>query len=48
MTKYEFTLILKGAWELTEEMADKPYDAGWGGGTGVVFFAGSMSFMHAC
>jgi hypothetical protein len=33
MTKYEFTLILKGAWELTEEIADKLFDAGCDDGT---------------
>ncbi len=33
MTKYEFTLILKGARELTEEIADKLYDAGCDDGT---------------
>jgi hypothetical protein len=33
MTKYAFTLILKGTRELTEEMADKLYDAGCDDGT---------------
>ena len=33
MTKYEFTLILKGVWELTEEMADKLFEAGCDDGT---------------
>jgi hypothetical protein len=33
MTKYEFTLILTGAPELTEEMADKLYEAGCDDGT---------------
>ena len=33
MTKYEFTLILKGARELTEEIADKLFDAGCDDGT---------------
>lgn len=33
MTKYEFTLILKGARELTEEIADRLYDAGCDDGT---------------
>ena len=33
MTKYEFTLILKGARELTEEIADQLYDAGCDDGT---------------
>jgi hypothetical protein len=33
MTKYEFTLILKGAPELTEEMADQLYEAGCDDGT---------------
>ena len=33
MTNYEFTLILKGTWELTEEIADKLYDAGCDDGT---------------
>jgi len=33
MTKYEFTLILKGARELTEQMADELYDAGCDDGT---------------
>ena len=33
MTKYEFTLILKGTPELTEEMADALYEAGCDDGT---------------
>ena len=33
MTKYEFTLILKGVRELTEEMADELYEAGCDDGT---------------
>lgn len=33
MTKYEFTLILKGDRELTEEIADKLFDAGCDDGT---------------
>ncbi len=33
MTKYEFTLILKGARELTEEIADGLYAAGCDDGT---------------
>src|SRR6185295_11642859 len=33
MTKYEFTLILKGDQELTEEIADSLYDAGCDDGT---------------
>ena len=33
MTKYEFTLILKGSWELTEEMADALFEAGCDDGT---------------
>ncbi|MBI3823950.1 MAG: hypothetical protein HY289_14875 [Planctomycetes bacterium] len=33
MTKYEFTLILKGARELTEEIADALYEAGCDDGT---------------
>ena len=33
MTKYEFTLILKGARELTEEIADTLYEAGCDDGT---------------
>lgn len=33
MTKYEFTLILKGAPELTEEMADELFAAGCDDGT---------------
>ena len=33
MTKYEFTLILKGARELTEEIADELYEAGCNDGT---------------
>ena len=33
MTKYEFTLILKGVRELTEDMADALYDAGCDDGT---------------
>ncbi len=28
MTKYEFTLILRGSLELTEEIADKLFEAG--------------------
>ena len=33
MRTYEFTLILKGVHELTEEMADNLYEAGCDGGT---------------
>jgi hypothetical protein len=33
MSKYEFTLILKGSHELTEEMADKLFEAGCDDGT---------------
>ena len=33
MTKYEFTVILKGAPELTEDMADSLYEAGCDDGT---------------
>ena len=33
MTKYEFSLVLKGTWELTEEMADELYEAGCDDGT---------------
>jgi len=33
MAKYEFTLILKGTAELTEEMADALYEAGCDDGT---------------
>ena len=33
MAKYEFTLILKGARELTEEMADELFEAGCDDGT---------------
>jgi hypothetical protein len=33
MAKYEFTLILKGSPELTEEMADALYEAGCDDGT---------------
>jgi hypothetical protein len=33
MKKYEFTLILKGVRELTEEMADDLYEAGCDDGT---------------
>jgi len=33
MTKYEFTLILKGVRELTEDMADTLYEAGCDDGT---------------
>lgn len=33
MTKYEFTLILKGQLELTEEVADKLFEAGCTDGT---------------
>ncbi len=33
MTKYEFTLILKGQFELTEEMADELFEAGCDDGT---------------
>lgn len=33
MTKYEFTLILKGQLELTEEMADELFEAGCDDGT---------------
>jgi hypothetical protein len=45
MTKYEFTLILKGAVELTEEMADALYDAGCDDGTpGTCNGVGSIAF----
>lgn len=33
MAKYEFTLILKGSPELTEEIADQLFDAGCDDGT---------------
>ncbi len=33
MNKYEFTLILKGQLELTEEMADELFEAGCDDGT---------------
>lgn len=33
MTKYEFTLILKGPLELTEDMADALFEAGCDDGT---------------
>jgi regulator of RNase E activity RraB len=33
MTKYEFTLILKGQSELTEEIADELFEAGCDDGT---------------
>ena len=33
MTKYEFTLVLKGDLELTEEIADGLYEAGCDDGT---------------
>jgi hypothetical protein len=33
MTKYEFTLILKGVGELTEQIADELYEAGCDDGT---------------
>ena len=33
MTKYEFTLILEGALELTEDIADKLFEAGCDDGT---------------
>ena len=33
MTKYEFTLILKGVRELTEDMADALYEVGCDDGT---------------
>lgn len=33
MTKYEFTLVLKGDHELTEEMAEALYEAGCDDGT---------------
>ncbi|MDA2931147.1 hypothetical protein MYX84_14580 [Acidobacteria bacterium AH-259-O06] len=33
MTKYEFTLILKGSLELTEEIADALFEAGCDDGT---------------
>jgi len=33
MKKYEFSLILKGSWELTEEIADELYEAGCDDGT---------------
>jgi len=35
MTKYEFTLILKGLLELTEEIADALFEAGCNDGTPV-------------
>jgi hypothetical protein len=33
MTKYEFTLILKGPLELTEDIADELFEAGCDDGT---------------
>lgn len=33
MTKYEFTLILKGSLELTEDIADELFEAGCDDGT---------------
>ncbi len=33
MAKYEFTLILKGQYELTEEIADELFEAGCDDGT---------------
>ena len=33
MTKYEFTLVLGGSLELTEEIADKLFEAGCNDGT---------------
>ena len=33
MTKYEFTLVLKGPLELTEEVADELFEAGCDDGT---------------
>jgi hypothetical protein len=33
MKKFEFTLIFKGHWELTEEMADALFEAGCDDGT---------------
>ncbi len=33
MTKYEFTLILKGSLELTEDIADRLFEAGCDDGT---------------
>ena len=33
MTKYEFTLVLKGPVELTEEVADRLFDSGCSDGT---------------
>ncbi len=33
MTKYEFALILKGQFELTEEIADELFEAGCDDGT---------------
>jgi hypothetical protein len=33
MTKYEFTLIIKGQFELTEEIADELFEAGCDDGT---------------
>jgi hypothetical protein len=33
MTKYDFSLVLKGNIELTEEMADRLYEAGCDDGT---------------
>jgi hypothetical protein len=45
MTKYEFTLILKGAQELTEEMADALFEAGCDDGTpGTCNGVGSIDF----
>lgn len=45
MTKYEFTLILKGTWELTEEMADALFEAGCDDGTpGTCNGIGSIDF----
>jgi hypothetical protein len=45
MTKYEFTLILKGACELTEDMADQLYEAGCDDGTpGTCNGVGSIDF----
>jgi hypothetical protein len=45
MTKYEFTLILKDAGELTEEMADALFEAGCDDGTpGTCNGVGSIDF----
>jgi hypothetical protein len=45
MTKYEFTVVLKGDHELTEEMADALYEAGCDDGTaGTCDGVGSIDF----